>query len=68
MIGNLGLLGCVDADPPDESVISDIVDRVTDRRYATNGAGGLFPLQNAEQDQRKIELWYQANAYLLERL
>lgn len=68
MIRNLGLCECTDADPPDEAIVDHIVNKVINRDYAPNGAGGLFPLQGAEQDQREVELWYQANAYLLERL
>lgn len=68
MIDNLGLTGCTDANPPDEDIINDIVDKVIERDYAANGAGGLFPLMEPDDDQRGVELWYQANAYLLERL
>lgn len=42
------------------------LDRVNNRTYEPNGDGGLFPLRNADRDQRKIELWYQLSAYLLE--
>jgi hypothetical protein len=44
-----------------------VLDRVIWRTYARDGVGGLFPLVNAEKDQRKVELWYQLNAYILER-
>ncbi len=67
MIENLGLIGCTDASPPDESIVNHILDKVINRDYAPNGAGGLFPLRKTKQDQRKVELWYQAQAYLLER-
>lgn len=36
------------------------------RTYSPSGRGGLFPLRNAVEDQRKVELWYQMSAYLLE--
>lgn len=36
------------------------------RRYDYSGKGGLFPLQYPKKDQRKVEIWYQMNAYLLE--
>ena len=36
------------------------------RTYSPTGRGGLFPLRNAVEDQRKVELWYQMSAYLLE--
>lgn len=46
--------------------VEEIVDRVNNRTYSRNGEGGLFPLRRARQDQRKIELWAQMSAYLLE--
>ena len=36
------------------------------RRYDYSGKGGLFPLKNPKKDQRKVEIWYQMNAYLIE--
>ena len=36
------------------------------RTYKRNGDGGLFPLKRPGQDQRKIEIWYQMSAYLIE--
>lgn len=68
MIKNLGLIDCTDARPPDETIVDQILDKVIHRQYSENGAGGLFPLRNADKDQRGVELWYQANAYLLESL
>lgn len=38
-----------------------------ERRYEVDGSGGIFPLEHAEEDQRTVELWYQMQAYLLER-
>ena len=49
-----------------EEMIDEILDRIIFRTYTPDGHGGLFPLQRPEHDQRKIELWYQLNAYLLE--
>lgn len=68
MIANLGLTECTDATSVSETILEEILVKVIARRYAPNGAGGLFPLQRAEQDQRRVELWYQAQAYLLERI
>jgi hypothetical protein len=68
MIENLGLAECTDAHPPDEGIVNHILDKVINRDYSPNGAGGLFPLSKTDQDQRDVELWYQANAYLLESL
>lgn len=45
---------------------NDIMDAVIWRTYASNGAGGFFPLGFPQEDQRKIELWYQMSAYVSE--
>jgi hypothetical protein len=47
--------------------IDKILDRVIFRTYKPNGDGGFFPLKHPEQDQRKVELWYQLSAYVLEQ-
>ncbi|MCA1800668.1 MAG: hypothetical protein LC687_02075 [Actinobacteria bacterium] len=47
--------------------VDDILNRVIWRTYEYNGGGGLFPLVRPERDQRHVELWYQLNAYILER-
>lgn len=44
-----------------------ILQRLSNRTYDYDGRGGLFPLSYPEEDQRHVELWYQLNAYLLER-
>lgn len=50
-----------------KEVIQATLERVIWRTYAPNGEGGLFPLRRPGSDQRKVELWYQLNAYLLEQ-
>lgn len=47
--------------------IEDTLDRVIYRTYRRNGHGGLFPLRRPNGDQTDVELWYQLNAYILER-
>lgn len=47
--------------------VEDKLDRVIYRTYRRNGHGGLFPLMRPNADQRDVELWYQLNAYILER-
>lgn len=37
-----------------------------ERKYMSDGQGGLFPLRNPKSDQRKVEIWYQMSEYLLE--
>jgi len=46
--------------------IDTILDRIIWRTYEEDGHGGLFPLHNAAVDQRKIEIWCQMSAYILE--
>jgi hypothetical protein len=46
--------------------IDRILQKINKRTYRANGEGGLFPLRYASEDQRKIEIWYQMSAYLLE--
>lgn len=36
------------------------------RNYREDGFGGLFPLKDPQEDQRRVELWYQLSNYLLE--
>ncbi len=43
-----------------------VLDNFLNRKYETNGRGGIFPLNEPYQDQRQVELWYQMAAYLLE--
>lgn len=46
--------------------VSDIINRFLERQYNYAGEGGLFPLRRPKNDQRKIEIWYQMSAYMLE--
>lgn len=47
--------------------IDYILERWMNRKYDSDGYGGLFPLRNPKEDQRDVELWYQASAYIIER-
>lgn len=69
LMRNLGIDYIHDAtEQYSEPAIDERLDAVIFRTYQDNGHGGLFPLVNSEQDQRKVEIWYQLCAYLLERL
>jgi hypothetical protein len=46
--------------------ITDILDCFVWRTYDYNGQGGLFPLHDPHDDQRKVEIWYQFCEYLVE--
>lgn len=49
-----------------QETVEEVLARLNERKYARNGAGGLFPLSNTRIDQRTVELWTQMSAYLLE--
>lgn len=69
MLSNLGFDGMSDEYWNDGLWVDAInfrVDTLLDRAYSWDGSGGLFPLKTAKTDQRKVEIWYQANAYVLE--
>lgn len=44
----------------------EILESLVWRTYRRDGHGGFFPLNWPKEDQRKIELWYQLNAYVNE--
>ena len=48
----------------DEERIKDIVTRVNQRTFDSDGAGGLFPMAAPKQNQRNLEVWYQMNQYI----
>ncbi len=67
LINNLGLYDYRDGRRFPERRINQILDDLIWRTYEPNGRGGLFPLRYPQEDQRDVEIWYQLNAYLLER-
>lgn len=66
MLENCGLLTFND-DDWDEEKVDQIISFVLDRKYSKDGVGGFWPLKNPRKDQRKVDLWYQANYYIGER-
>jgi hypothetical protein len=46
--------------------IDDILDRCIWRNYEPNGQGGFFPLGWPDEDQTKVEIWYQMAAWTSE--
>lgn len=70
LMSNLGLQRYTDRyyNQHNSGEIAEVLQRVLDRTYGYDGSGGLFPLREATRDQRKVELWYQKEAYLLEGL
>lgn len=67
MISSLGLEDMTDSNFNSDKVI-DILRCFLNRRYAKNGRGGLFTVNNYDGDMRDIEIWYQANIWLNEKI
>jgi len=55
-----------DAAHPNVKSINDILDQFLWRTYLHDGRGGMFPLSRTNYDQRKVEIWYQFNEYLVD--
>ncbi len=66
IIGNLGLMRATDSNQYTMFLVEDAVNHVLDRSYEASGVGGLFPLKHPSEDQRKVEIWYQMQAWLSE--
>lgn len=68
MINNLGLRDYSDDvyEISIEEEVEEVLNRLNDRTYDRDGQGGLFPLSQPTQDQRKVEIAYQMGAYLIE--
>lgn len=44
--------------------VDEILEAVIWRTYNADGTGGFFPLAWPEEDQTKVELWYQMSAFV----
>jgi hypothetical protein len=66
MTENIGLRHYTDDVVIDTGDVEETLNRVIFRRYHYDGKGGFFPLEYPDKDQRNVELWYQASAYVLE--
>lgn len=67
LIKNLHLHKCTD--PLGEvraRRVDDILYALVWRTYDRTGDGGFFPLKNSLEDQTKLEIWDQLNAYVIE--
>ena len=70
LVKNINLHNDRFADPLDLEYPDQIVDRIHTviwRNYREDGRGGFFPLKEPIEDQTKIEIWAQMNAYVNER-
>jgi len=68
LIENLGLdsMEGIELSPDQKAEINEVLDRLIERRYKPNGEGGFFPLPHTDEDQTKVEIWYQMIAYVLQ--
>ena len=66
MVDTLGLIDQTD-DHFDEGYVSFVLLRFINRKYDPDGHGSLF-LSVGNRDNRTIEIWYQAQAYLVQIL
>lgn len=69
LLDNLGIGWCDNKECDRMGVKEEIgskVGRFLNRHYKSDGDGGLFPLKNPQKDQRRVEIWYQMSAYILE--
>ena len=48
----------------DREYVLDCIDIFLKRKYAPNGEGGLFTVDDPDIDMRTIEIWYQMHFYL----
>ena len=47
--------------------IKEILRILNERKYQKNGEGGMFPLRNPSKNQKRVEIWYQMQAYINEK-
>lgn len=68
MVRNLDLMDCSDDNWSENcrAKVQYYIQNFMDRKYETNGVGGLFPLKSVCQNQRRVEVWYQMQAYIQE--
>lgn len=66
MIKNLELDWCTDTQFDEEQTM-EVVKRWMDRRFLPDGTWSIFRLHYPMEDQREIEIWSQAMAYITER-
>ena len=69
LIDNLGLTGYTDQKMGYGIYILEVkaaVECLLERRYLEDGDGGLFPLKRPIKDQRRVEIWYQMSAWVIE--
>lgn len=51
-----------------DAKVEEMLQALVYRTYSPDGSGGFFPLQEPDEDQTKVEIWYQMAAYIDEIL
>lgn len=46
--------------------VKTILNKIIQRKYKSNGEGGLYPMKRTVLNQRNVDLWYQMNEYVIE--
>ena len=59
MMTSLGLAGMTDR-RYDQNEVDDVLEIFLRREYASNGEGGLFTVNDPDEDMRDVEIWTQA--------
>lgn len=67
MIDSLGLSDMIDSDF-DKKYFDYVMRRFLNRKYNSDGEGGLFTIRRSQLDMRHVEIWYQMMWYLDEFL
>ena len=47
--------------------IDEIISRWLERNFEYDGVGSPFPLKRPQKNMRRVELWYQLQAYIIEK-
>lgn len=63
MIHNLGLSPMTDT-KFDRDFVDDVIARLLNREYESDGRGGLFTVRHCNRDMRTVEIWCQLSWYL----
>lgn len=67
LLKNLGFRSMYDPLTREKAdILDNTLERLIWRTYASNGQGGFFPLKQPAEDQTKLEIWYQMQAYIIE--
>lgn len=49
-----------------QNFVEDRLNVVLERKYDRFGNGGMFPIRNPREDQRRVEIWYQLCEYIVQ--